>query len=128
MTSGGLLEVAMNESQSPGGGVWCWDPIRESDVQIRTEQNFCRTRVSRLFPQLSERQTVRFRDGGYECAHCAEVLDLPAFADPQVVMRATAGTPNVRVLTFKSLEIHRCDVVGLNRTLPDRSGMRCPAT
>ncbi len=65
-----------------------------------------------------------FRDGRYECAHCDEVLDLPSFADPQVLMRAAGGRPNVRVLVFNGVEIHRCDVVGLNRTLPDRSAMR----
>lgn len=65
-----------------------------------------------------------FRDREYTCAHCGEVLDLPALADPQVVIRAATGRRNVRVLAFKGVEIHRCDVVGLNRSLPDRSAMQ----
>jgi hypothetical protein len=32
-----------------------------------------------------------FRDREYTCAHCGEVLDLPALADPQVVIRAATG-------------------------------------
>jgi hypothetical protein len=76
-----------------------------------------RTSAAHGFSPLSasfERQTLLFRESEYECAHCGQVLDLPVFADPQVVMRAAGAKPNVRVLIFNGVEIHRCDVVGLN--------------
>lgn len=65
-----------------------------------------------------------FRDGEYTCAHCGASLEIPAGADPQMMIRAASGKRNVRVLTFMGVEVHRCDVVGLNRRLPDRSGMQ----
>jgi hypothetical protein len=65
-----------------------------------------------------------FRDCAYTCAHCGEVLDIPPRTDPQVMIRAASGRPNVRVLAFEGVEIHRCDVLGLNQSLPDRSAMQ----
>jgi hypothetical protein len=51
---------------------------------------------------------VRREDGRYSCALCGEVLDLPAGARVTVTVVASAGRPNVRVVSFRRNEIHRC--------------------
>jgi hypothetical protein len=53
---------------------------------------------------------MRLRDGRYECAHCGVVLDIPLVKDPTVVIHASSGEPNVRVLSYEGREIHRCEI------------------
>ena len=53
---------------------------------------------------------MRLNDGQYECAWCGEVLDLPEYPDPDVVVRASRGEQSIRSLHFDGREIHRCDV------------------
>ena len=51
---------------------------------------------------------MRLHDGRYQCALCGEVLDIPLVPDPQVVVLAASGEPNMRTLSLDGKEIHRC--------------------
>jgi hypothetical protein len=53
---------------------------------------------------------MRLHDGRYECAHCGAVLDIPLVEDPTVVIHASSGEPNMRVLSYDGREIHRCEI------------------
>ena len=52
---------------------------------------------------------MRLIDGRYECVLCGEVLDIPPTARPSVVLEASGGARNIRVLSLNGREIHRCD-------------------
>lgn len=67
---------------------------------------------------------MRLHDGRYECAHCGAVLDIPLRMDPQVMIRAASGQPNIRVLYFDNREIHRCDIGDLERRDWTGTGLR----
>jgi hypothetical protein len=61
------------------------------------------------------------RDGErYCCALCGEVLEPPERARVTVTVVASAGRPNVRVVSFDRTEIHRCvvDDVSINAPVP----------
>ena len=62
---------------------------------------------------------MRLHDGRYECAHCGALLDIPLVGEPVATMHAASGEPNVRVLSYNGVEIHRCDI-----GVPNRSEMR----
>jgi hypothetical protein len=51
---------------------------------------------------------MRFEGGRYICARCGAVLDIAASSRPQVSMHAASGQPNVRIISVKGQEIHRC--------------------
>jgi hypothetical protein len=51
---------------------------------------------------------MRLHDGRYQCALCRAILDVPLVDDPQVVVVAASGEPNIRTLVFEGKEIHRC--------------------
>jgi hypothetical protein len=53
---------------------------------------------------------MRVHDGRYECQLCGAVLDIPTDEEPQVVIKARSGTPNVRVIIYKGREIHACPI------------------
>lgn len=53
---------------------------------------------------------MRLSDGKYECAWCGEVLDLPQYPEPDVVVRAARGERSIRSLHFDGREIHRCAI------------------
>ena len=52
---------------------------------------------------------MRRRGDRYECALCGAELDIPLDAKPKVTIKAASGKPNVRVLTIRRKEIHRCE-------------------
>ena len=54
---------------------------------------------------------MRLHKGRYECFYCGAVRDLPGDQDPQVVIHATSGKPNVRVVSIEGREVHRCEVI-----------------
>jgi hypothetical protein len=51
---------------------------------------------------------MRFEGGRYICARCGAVLDIAASTRPQVSMHGASGQPNVRIISVKGKEIHRC--------------------
>ena len=53
---------------------------------------------------------MRLDDAKYRCALCDEPLDVPLNAGVRVMIRATSGRPNIRVLSLDGREIHRCEV------------------
>ena len=54
---------------------------------------------------------MRKRRGKWTCKQCGAVLDIPADRQPDVMIAAASGQPNVRILTIDGEEIHRC-VIG----------------
>ena len=55
---------------------------------------------------------MRLRDGRYECTLCGAILDLPADREPQVVIKAKSGSPNMRTIIYEGHEIHACPIGG----------------
>ena len=53
---------------------------------------------------------MRIRDGRYESAQCGEIVDIPADAVPQLVMKAAGGKANVRSIVWQRREIHACAI------------------
>jgi hypothetical protein len=54
---------------------------------------------------------MRLIDGRYVCSHCGATLPIPIDRrEPHVVIRATAGKPNVRSLMLDGRELHRCEL------------------
>lgn len=51
---------------------------------------------------------MRKRRGHWECKQCGAVVDVPAGRQPDVMIAAASGQPNVRILTIDGTEIHRC--------------------
>jgi hypothetical protein len=53
---------------------------------------------------------VRLHDGRYECILCGAVLDIPTDKQPQVVIKAAGGSPNMRTIVYDGHEVHRCRI------------------
>ena len=53
---------------------------------------------------------MRLRDGRYECTLCGAILDLPTDREPQVVIKARSGSPNMRAIIYEGTEIHSCPI------------------
>jgi hypothetical protein len=53
---------------------------------------------------------MRLIDGRYQCLLCGAVLDIPTDSEPQVVIVAASGEPNMRTIVYEGVEIHRCAV------------------
>jgi hypothetical protein len=53
---------------------------------------------------------MRLNDGRYECTLCGAILDIGLLDNPRVTIHAASGTPNERVLTLGTREIHRCAI------------------
>jgi hypothetical protein len=62
---------------------------------------------------------MRFEGGRYICARCGAVLEISSSARPQVSMHAASGQPNVRIISVKGKEIHRCSYADDDKS-PDR--------
>jgi hypothetical protein len=54
---------------------------------------------------------MRQKDGRYECAFCAEMIEIEHDAVPTVLFHGASGEPSVRIITVQGLEVHRCLVV-----------------
>ena len=64
---------------------------------------------------------MRLHDGRYECIHCSAVLNVDVTERPIVTFSAASGRPNIRILSVRGVEIHRCEVA-------IREAVRSPAT
>jgi hypothetical protein len=53
---------------------------------------------------------VRIEGQLKKCVLCDATLDVPDRAEPKSHIEGRSGEPNVRVLTVKGREIHRCEV------------------
>jgi len=59
---------------------------------------------------------MRLVDDRYVCALCGMQLDLAADSVPTLTIHAARGKPNLRVVTFDGVEIHRCEVMTVRNT------------
>jgi len=55
-------------------------------------------------------ETLRLRDGRFECTLCGAVLDVPEDKVPLVLITAASGEPNMRTIMVEGEEIHRCPI------------------
>ena len=53
---------------------------------------------------------MRLRDNSYECALCGVRLDIDENLVPLVVIHASSGHANERVISVRGTEIHRCRI------------------
>ena len=54
--------------------------------------------------------TLRRRDGRFECTLCGAVLDVPEDKVPLVLIAAASGEPNMRTIMVEGAELHRCPI------------------
>jgi hypothetical protein len=52
----------------------------------------------------------KIRDGIYECTYCGEQLVAPPNEKPKVTLAESSGKRQVRVVTLRGVEVHRCTV------------------
>jgi hypothetical protein len=51
---------------------------------------------------------VRLPDGRYKCGYCGAIIDIPSCCEPEVMISATSGEPNIRALIIDRDEVHSC--------------------
>jgi len=56
---------------------------------------------------------MRQRDGRYECAYCAQVVEIDHDVVPTMLFHAEDGRPEVHIITVNGLEVHRCEVIDM---------------
>jgi hypothetical protein len=51
---------------------------------------------------------MRLRRGRYRCALCGAALAVPPDEEPRVTIKANGASPEMRTITYRFKEIHRC--------------------
>lgn len=53
---------------------------------------------------------LRLHNGKYLCTLCGEQIDIAPEQQPLVLIKASGGKPNLRVISLDGVEVHACPV------------------